>query len=132
LAEHKSKCTLAYWHHPLFTSGRNGENQQMRPIFALLYDANADLVLTGHDHLYERFAPQAPDGRNDPARGIREFVVGTGGVLPFYNFVVTKPNSEVQINDTVGVLKLTLLADAYQWEFVTPGGTRDTGTTACH
>jgi 3',5'-cyclic AMP phosphodiesterase CpdA len=128
----QSRCTLAYWHHPLFSSGRNGEHQPMRPIFNLLYEANADLVLTGHDHLYERFAPQAPDGRNDQARGIRQFVVGTGGVLPFYNFLVARPNSEVRINDTVGVLKLTLLADSYQWDFVTPGGIRDTGTAACH
>jgi hypothetical protein len=127
------KCTLAYWHHPLFSSGQNGDYPRMRALFNILYDANADVVLSGHDHLYERFAPQTGDGRNDPARGIREFVVGTGGV-PLYNFMTTKANSEQRIRDAWGVLKLTLLADSYQWEFVTtPNGTvRDSGTGTCH
>ena len=80
LASHSNKCTLAYWHHPLFSSGQNGDYRGMRPIFDILYNANADVVLNGHDHLYERFGPQAGDGRPDPARGIREFIVGTGGV----------------------------------------------------
>jgi hypothetical protein len=131
LATNRSRCTLAYWHHPLFSSGQNGDNAFMRPIFTMLYDGNVDLVLNGHDHLYERFAPQAPDGRNDPARGIRQFTVGTGGV-PLYPFTTVKPNSEVRINDTFGVLKLTLLADSYQWEYQGPNGTRDSGTGACH
>lgn len=128
----QTKCTLAYWHHPLFTSGRNGQYPDMRGLFGLLYTANAEVVLTGHDHLYERFAPQDPDGRNDSARGLREFVVGTGGVVPFYNFITTRPNSDVRITNTHGVLKLTLTSDAYQWEFVTPTGVQDTGTTSCH
>lgn len=131
LAGNRSKCTLAYWHHPLFSSGQNGDHQFMRPMFTMLYEANADLILAGHNHLYERFAPQAPDGRNDPARGMRQFVVGTGGV-PLYPFTSVKPNSEVRINDTVGVLKLTLLAESYQWEFHGPGGIRDSGTASCH
>jgi len=127
------KCTLAYWHHPLFSSGQNGDYVKMRALFNILYDANADVVLSGHDHLYERFAPQTGDGRNDPARGIREFVVGTGGV-PLYNFMTTKANSEQRIRDAWGVLKLTLLADSYQWEFVTTpnGAVRDSGTGTCH
>jgi hypothetical protein len=126
------KCTLAYWHHPLFSSGQNGDYPRMRTLFSMLYDANVDVVLTGHDHLYERFAPQTADGRGDPARGIREFVVGTGGV-PLYQFMTTKPNSERRINNAWGVLKLTLLADSYQWEFVTTGGTvADSGTGQCH
>jgi hypothetical protein len=131
LAGNRAKCTVAYWHHPLFSSGQNGDNVFMRPIFNMLYEANADLVLNGHDHLYERFAPQAADGRNDPARGIREFIVGTGGV-PLYPFTSVKPNSEARINDTFGVLKLALLADSYQWEFHGPGGIRDSGTASCH
>ena len=92
----------------------------MRAIFDILYDANADLVLTGHDHLYERFAPQAADGRPDPARGIREFIVGTGGVIADLQ-LRRRPSrtARVQINEQNGVLKLTLLADSYQWEFVT-------------
>lgn len=131
-ANRSAKCTLAYWHHPLFSSGQNGEHPAMRGLYTLLYEANAELVLVGHDHLYERFAPQAPDGRNDPARGIRQFTVGTGGVQPFYAFRTTRANSEIRINNTFGVLKLTLLADSYEWEFVTPGGVRDSGTGTCH
>jgi Calcineurin-like phosphoesterase len=133
LSAYKGKCTLAYWHHPLFSSGQNGDYPRMRGLFNILYDANADVVLSGHDHLYERFAPQTGDGRSDPARGIREFVVGTGGV-PLYPFMTTKPNSEQRINNAWGVLKLTLLAESYQWEFVTTpnGAVRDSGTGQCH
>jgi hypothetical protein len=133
LASSKTKCTLAYWHHPLFSSGSNGDSPKMRAIFNILYEANADLVLTGHDHTYERFGPQTADGRHDPARGIREFVVGTGGV-PMYQFPTSKPNSEVKINRAPGVLKLTLFTDTYQWEFITApsGAILDSGTDACH
>jgi hypothetical protein len=136
LATHSgTKCTLAYWHHPLYSSGRSGDNLRMRPLFQILYDANADVVLAGHDHTYERFGPQTPDGRPDPVRGIRMFNVGTGGV-PLYEFHTTKANSEVRIGDpdTWGVLKLTLLADSYQWEYVTtPNGVvRDSSTGQCH
>ena len=134
LASHSNKCTLAYWHHPLFSSGQNGDYPGMRPIFDILYNANADVVLNGHDHLYERFGPQTADGRGDPARGIREFIVGTGGVNPDYRFVTTKPNSESRITGQNGVLKLTLLADNYQWEFVTApnGAVADSGSGSCH
>jgi len=80
LAAHPAACTLAYWHKPLFSSGSaHGNDLTVKPLFQALYDANADVVITGHDHDYERFAPQTPDGAADPARGIREFVVGTGG-----------------------------------------------------
>ena len=133
LAAHTSKCTLAYWHHPLFSSGQNGDYKGMRPIFDILYNANAEIVLNGHDHLYERFGPQAGDGRPDPVRGIREFIVGTGGVNADYRFITSKPNSERQINGQNGVLKLTLQADSYQWEFVTVNGSvADSGTGQCH
>ncbi len=134
LAEHPSKCTLAYWHHPLFTSGPNGENLYMRGIFRVLYEANADVVLSAHDHLYERFAPQDPEGRRDEVRGIREFVVGSGGV-PSYTFMTRKPNSEQQVAGpgTTGVLRMTLAADSYRWEFITTGtGIRDSGSGVCH
>ncbi len=134
LAANTAKCTLAYWHHPLFTSGQNGENGYMRPTYRILYEANADVVLSGHDHLYERFAPQDPDGRFDLSRGIRQFVVGTGGV-PFYQFMATRPNSEARMTGpgTTGVIRFTLLADSYQWEFITTGqGTRDNGSGTCH
>lgn len=134
LAAHNTRCTLAYWHHPLFSSGQNGDYQGMRDIFQILYNAGADVVLNGHDHLYERFGPQTPDGRGDPARGIREFIVGTGGVNADYRFVTTKPNSEQRITGQNGVLKLTLLADSYQWDFVTApnGSVADSGSGTCH
>lgn len=128
-----SNCTLAYWHKPLFTSGPNGENPHMRAIFRLLYDHGAEIVLNGHDHLYERFAPQDPDGRFDRERGIVQFIVGTGGV-PTYPFLAARPNSERRISDTHGILKLTLSMNAYQYEFIpVPGKTgTDFGTGICH
>ena len=134
LAQDNHKCTLAYWHHPLFSSGQNGDYRSMRAIFDILYNGNAEIVLNGHDHLYERFGPQTADGRPDPVRGIREFIVGTGGVNADYRFVTTKPNSEQRISGRNGVLKLTLLADSYQWDFVTApnGDVADTGTGQCH
>lgn len=134
LAAHTNKCTLAYWHHPLFSSGQNGDYGGMRDIWQILYSAGAEIVLNGHDHLYERFGPQTPDGRGDPARGIREFIVGTGGVNADYRFITSKPNSERQISGQNGVLKLTLLADSYQWEFVSApnGSISDSGTGTCH
>jgi acid phosphatase type 7 len=137
-----SKCTLAYWHHPLFSSGQNGNNPYMRATFRILYENNADLVLTGHDHTYERFAPQDADGRPDPTRGIRQFVVGTGGMVPLYQFTSSQPNSERKETSltrdpkdhaTHGVLKLTLNADSYGYEFITVGrGTLDAGSGTCH
>ena len=134
LAAHTNKCTLAYWHHPLFSSGQNGDYGGMRDVWQILYNAGAEIVLNGHDHLYERFGPQTPDGSGDPARGIREFIVGTGGVNADYRFITNKPNSERQISGQNGVLKLTLLADSYQWEFVTApnGSISDSGTGTCH
>jgi hypothetical protein len=134
LATHTNKCVLAYWHHPLFSSGQNGDYKGMRELFGILYNANADVVLNGHDHLYERFGPQDGDGRPDPVRGIRQFTVGTGGVNADYRFVTSKPNSEQKITGQNGVLKLTLFADSYQWEFVTipNGAVADSGTGQCH
>ncbi len=134
LAVSSTKCTLAYWHHPVFSSGPNGNSGWMQPIYKLLYEANVDVVLNGHDHLYERFAPQDADGRPDSGRGIVEFIVGTGGV-PHYNIVSVKPNSLVRLTGDGyhGVLKMTLNADTYGWEFVTIGrGVQDPGFAACH
>ena len=124
-------CTLAYWHHPLFSSGPNGNNGQMRDMWRLLDNAGVDLVLVGHDHLYERFAPQDADGNPTPA-GMREFVVGTGGGR-LYNPASVQPNSEVRNNDTWGVLKLALRGNRYDWEFVPVDGQsfRDFGSAAC-
>jgi acid phosphatase type 7 len=127
-----SVCTVAYWHHPLFSSGTSGNNSFVRDAWTLLYNHGVDIVLNGHDHLYERFAPQDPAGRSDPARGIREFIVGTGGAY-LTGVVRLQPNSEAQ-GKAWGVLKLTLKGTAYDWEFVgVPGGHfSDAGSAACH
>jgi hypothetical protein len=134
LAEHPAPCTVAMWHHPRYSSGAHGDDADMRHIWKLLYEAGADLVLAGHDHTYERFAPQNPEGELDRARGIREFVVGTGGRSLYEFHRKIDRDSEVRNNTTHGVLKLTLRPDAYDWEFVpVPGGTfRDSGTGKCH
>lgn len=133
LAASSSTCTLAYWHHPLFSSGYHGNQDQMNPTWDALYAANVDVVLNGHDHTYERFAPQDPSGVVDSARGIREFVVGTGGA-DLRPFETIQPNSEVRNADTYGVLKLTLHATSYDWEFVPVKGKTftDFGSASCH
>lgn len=130
LAASRSRCVIAFWHHPLFTSGPSGEAPATREFWRQLYAAGAEIVLNGHDHLFERFAPQDPDGRSDPARGIREFIVGTGGAF-FYQPVTVRPNSEARIS-AFGVLKLTLAPDAYEWEFVPVSGPSDRGSGQCH
>jgi hypothetical protein len=130
LAANRTRCTLAYWHYPLFTSGPNGRFLQMRDFWRVLYDEGADVVLSAHEHLYERFAPQDPDGRPEPARGIRQFIVGTGGAL-IYQAGAATSNSEVRIS-AFGVLKLTLSSDRYQWEFVSVSGPGDSGAGVCH
>lgn len=133
LIANPSVCTLAYWHAPLFSSGlHHGGEEAMRDFWQLLYEAGADVVLNGHEHNYERFAPQDPNGLADPERGIRQFVVGTGGA-GLYAFWLPQPNSEVRNNDTHGVLKLTLHPTGYDWAFIpAAGGTfTDTGSAAC-
>jgi hypothetical protein len=133
LAANLNACTLAYWHHPLFSSGEHGNQTEMKPIWEALYASDVDVVVNGHDHSYERFAPQEPSGEADPARGIREFVVGTGGTF-LRPFRTSEPNSEVRNDDTHGVLKLTLRSSGYDWEFVpVAGGTfTDSGSDSCH
>jgi acid phosphatase type 7 len=127
-------CTIAYWHHPRFTSGANhSPSTFMTPIWQALYDFNADVVVAGHNHQYERFAPQTANGTLDTVRGIREFVVGTGG-RSHYNFATIQPNSEVRNSDTYGVIKLTLHANGYDWQFVPEAGKTftDSGSNNCH
>jgi hypothetical protein len=134
LASNPTSCTLAYFHHPLFSSGsEHGNDPRMRPSWDALYEAGAEVVLNGHDHDYERFAPQTPAGEADPKRGIREFVVGTGG-RSLYAFLPPKPNSQVRNVDTYGVLKLTLHPDSYEWKFVPVAGKTftDSGSDSCH
>jgi hypothetical protein len=133
LAANRRFCTLAYWHHPVFSSGQHGNDPKMAWAFQILYDNNADLVINGHDHDYERFAPQTPSGTADPARGIREIVVGTGGAK-LRPFATIRPNSEKRNAKTWGVIKLTLNPDSYSWQFVPVAGQTftDSGTTSCH
>jgi Calcineurin-like phosphoesterase len=134
LAAHPSGCTLAYFHKPRFSSGLNhGNDPEVGAFWQALYDANAELILNGHDHDYERFAPQDPNGKADPKRGIREFVVGTGG-KNHREFGIHKANSEVRNNDTFGVLKLTLKANGYEWKFIPEAGKTftDSGSGNCH
>jgi hypothetical protein len=127
------KCTLAYFHHPLFSSGQHGNHAMMRPTWRALYAANADVVVNGHDHHYERFVPQRPDGTHDGARGIREFVVGTGGGR-LRGFGAIKANSQARNASTHGVLRLTLHPTSYEWKFVPVAGKTftDAGATSCH
>lgn len=135
LKDHPAKCTLGYWHKPLFSSGaKHGNDPEIKPLWDALYSAGADVVINGHDHDYERFAPQDPPGKLDLEHGIREFVVGTGGKNSHRSFASSKPNSEVRQADTFGVLKLTLRATSYDWEFVPETGKTfaDSGTGTCH
>jgi hypothetical protein len=127
----QSRCTAAYWHHPLVSSGPNGGTAAVRDLWTVLYDFGAEIIVNGHDHLFERFAPQDPSGRSDPARGIRQFTVGTGG-YGLYDVKRPQPNSEV-IGRAHGVLKLTLRSDGYDWQFVSVPGSAfsDSGTGAC-
>jgi hypothetical protein len=136
LAKHPNTCILAYGHHALFSSGvfkKHAVHPELKDLWEDLYAAHADLVLAGHEHSYERFAPQDPEGKADPANGIREIVAGTGGrshdLLGF-----ATPNSEVRDWETYGVLKLTLSPGKYTWEFIPEEGKsfHDAGSGACH
>jgi acid phosphatase type 7 len=132
LAAHPALCTLAYWHIPLWSSG--GRSAQNSLTFVKrLYAAKVEVILTGHDHIYERFAPQTPTGAADPLNGIRSFVVGTGG-SNHTTIPSVASNSEVRNADTFGILRLTLRPNSYDWRFVPePGKTfTDGGSASCH
>lgn len=134
LAASNQPCTAAYWHHPLFTSSsHHAPTTAVRPLFQALYDHNAEIVMNGHNHVYERFAPQDPKGAAEPSHGIRVFSVGTGGTS-HYDFGTPTANSEVRDNTTFGVLKLTLKPDSYDWQFLPIEGSTftDSGSSACH
>jgi hypothetical protein len=133
LAAHPHRCVLAYWHHPRFSSGFHGNQKQVRGFWVTLYGAGADIVVNGHDHDYERFAPQDYSANADPANGIREFVVGSGGAER-RAMEAPHANSEVSNAKTYGVLKLTLRDGSYAWRFVgVPGSTfTDSGSDTCH
>jgi len=133
LEANPSACTAAHFHYPRFSSSERGSSSAVAPFWEALYEAGADVVLSGHAHNYERFAPQTPSGQADPAQGIRQFVVGTGG-RSLISFGAVQANSKVRIADTYGVIKLTLHPEGYEWQFVTaPGGMEaDSGSASCH
>jgi len=133
LAASPASCTLAYWHQPRFSSGSHGDNLAYGVWWQDLYSAGADVVLNGHDHYYERFAPQTPLGIADQVYGTREFVVGTGG-RSHSSFGSIHSTSEVRNSDTFGVLVLTLRSDSYDWQFIPEAGRTftDSGTHVCH
>jgi hypothetical protein len=113
LAAHPNACTIAYWHHPRFSSGTHGNDENLALFWQHLYEADVEIVLSGHDHTYERFAPQSPEAIRDDTKGVRQFVVGTGG-KNLYKFKNIQPNSEVRNHETYGVLKLTVLINLHK------------------
>jgi hypothetical protein len=137
LAAHPNVCTLAAMHHPLFSSGTSDEGEGATPavvsLWQALYDGNADVVLSGHEHAYERFAPLNPQGQIDPARGMRMLLTGTGG-KNLQSPGGVRLGSETRQGESFGVVKLTLHPTSYDWQFVPdePGGYTDAGTTSCH
>jgi alkaline phosphatase len=133
LAAHPTLCTVAIWHHPRFSSGEHGDDVRSADFWNVLYSAGAEIVLNGHDHDYERFAPQDPEGRLDPARGIREFVVGTGGA-PLRLFNPPVANSELRQAKAYGILVLDLAPGGYDWHFLSVTGRAfsDNGSGVCH
>jgi hypothetical protein len=133
LAAHPNSCTLAYMHRPRWSSAEGGSSISVQPLIRALYAGKADVLLAGHSHVYERFAPQRPSGALDTDSGLREFVVGSGGDS-HGNWKTIRDNSEVRNNDTFGVLKLTLHATSYDWQFVpAAGGTfTDEGSDECN
>jgi len=134
LAANATSCKLAYFHKPLFSSGgAHGDDLQFKAFWEAFYQAHGDVIVNGHDHDYERFAPQDPNGQSDPVHGIREFVAGTGG-KNHRPFTAPHANSEIRNADAFGVLKLTLRARGYDWQFVPEAGKTftDSGTGVCH
>ncbi len=133
LAAHPARCTLAYWHHPLFSSGFVGDDAEVAPFWQALQDYGADLVLNGHAHMYERFAKQTLGGIRSSS-GIRELVVGTGGAELVGFGAGMAPNSEVANIVTWGILELTLHPGSYEWRFLPVAGSSfvDSGSDVCH
>jgi len=134
LAQTTARCTLAYWHHPLFSSSSHGNDYEVTALWQALYEAGAEIVLSGHDHSYERFAPQTAQGDLDLVRGVRSWVVGTGGRSLYNLSVPRQPNSESGADRTYGVLKLELHSAHYAWEFLVAEGEpfTDQGVGQCH
>lgn len=131
LSDHPARCTLAYYHQPRWSSGEHGNNEDLQTVWQTLVTGGVDVVLNGHDHDYERFAPLDAVGRIDES-GTREFVVGTGGKSQ-YNFIHLQPRSEARDNTGAGVLRLTLSPTGYVWKFMpVTGAAGDSGASTCH
>ena len=132
LAATKARCILAYWHHPVFSSGQHSGTPRMKNILHTLYDVGVTVVLAGHAHHYERFSPQNPEGERDQKRGFRQFVIGTGGV-PLRPLKKQHRNSEMFQADALGILRLDLYSNHYVWKFisVTDGPPYDMGEGTC-
>lgn len=127
-----TRCTIAIWHHPRFSSGEHGNDPEVGPFWVQLVAAHADLVINGHDHDYERFAPQNASGVEDRKTGLREFVVGTGGA-GLRAFKEQAANSEFRLAGEWGVIRLTLHVANYDWEFLpATGQVTDSGSALCH
>jgi hypothetical protein len=133
LRESQAECTLAYWHHARFSGAAHGDDPRTSAFWEALHAAAADVVLVGHDHGYQRFAPMEPSGDADPAGGIRQFVIGSGG-KELYAFETDAPSTEARDNTSFGVLRLDLRPGAYDWRFipVEPDGFTDVGSDTCH
>ncbi len=132
LAASDATCTLAIFHHPRFTSGEHGDTVSMDGFWRPLYAAGVDVVVNGHDHDYEWFDPQDPDGRADPARGIRQFIAGTGGAA-LRDFPRVAPNSAGRVSIAHGVLAFTLHQGSYEWQFIAARNDfRQRGVATCH
>jgi hypothetical protein len=131
--DHPTGCVLAFWHHPFYSSGGHGNNPHMRGIWQALLDAHADVVLSGHDHGYERFGPQDAGANRDANAGLRQFVIGNGGA-ELSPFTATKPHSEAQDNSSHGVMRMRLKPNGYEWAFlsVEGGAPRDVGHATCN
>lgn len=133
LRKHRQRCVLAFWHHPRFSSARRGNDPRTQALWAILYRHGASIVLAAHDHDYERFSPMNDQGGGDDVRGIRSFVVGTGGAK-LYEAGKRHPLSQVWDGSTWGALKLTLRENAYDWEFLPAGDGqfKDAGSASCN
>ena len=133
LKANPAQCSLSIWHHPRFSSGLHGSDKRSSAVWDALFKAGVDVIVNGHDHDYERFAPQTPLGITDAARGIRQFVIGTGGA-GLRGFLLPRAGSEVKNAQTWGVIRLTLNANSYSWRFIPVAGKTftDTGSSPCH
>ncbi len=133
LATHSNSCTLAFWHTPRFTSSNAADETRVQPFWQALYDYGAEVVLTGHHHHYERFAPMDANGNQDDVSGVRQFVIGTGGKQGGQSFRTTpKVTSEARVR-SIGVISMTLTSTGYSWQFLTAtGAVADSGSTSCH